>query len=725
MRDPTYAPYGTTTRSPKRPIGHDSARFSGHSRLLVLYHRAVHKPLRILLAIALFAWAPSARAHTAFVQLFDHWRFQASGQNLGTAWHDPGFDDSAWSDGAAPIGDGPGFTFATHLGSLPSTTYFRHGFTLDVAPASVNGMTFEVAYAQGFVAYLNGHEVARRGMPVGPVDFNTPATGNTPMAFELVDLSAAAQYLVSGNNVLAVELHETSPKSPLLVWAADLTFTTTELHVVRGPFLETAAPDAITVSWRTSVPTTGTLKVGTSPSALAMMASDSTSATQHEVRISGLQPGTKYFYSIGTPTADLTTADDAHSFTTPPTVGTAVPTRIWVLGDAGTQDDTQRAVRDAYYGFTGTRGTDLWLLLGDNAYGEGTDPQYQYAVFENMYEATLTRAPVWPTVGNHDWLPTNDYAYLGVFALPKNAEAGGVPSGTEEYYSFDYGNAHFVTLDTDLFDQFADPTLLPVMKTWLAQDLAGTQQRWLIAFFHHPPYSKGTHDSDTDGLCDAVRRDILPMLEGAGVDLVLTGHSHDYERSILLDGLYQPSPFFTANPTMFTVDGGDGRKTGTGAYQKPAMRTPHKGTVYVTAGDSGSRGEGVTIPLDHPANVTLTDPHSGKTARGLDVSGSLVLDLADGTLDAHYIDYAGMELDSFTIQKGPLPPTGAGGASSTGTGTGTGGGAASGGAGGAGNGASSDGGCGCRVSEGVGSAREVALILGLAAMGVRRRRRAR
>ncbi len=683
----------------------------------------MHKPLTFLLAFAIFALAPSARAHTAFVQLFDHWRFQASDQNLGTAWHDPGFDDIAWSDGAAPLGDGPGFSFATHLGSLPSTTYFRHGFSLDVSPASVSTLTFEVAYAQGFVAYLNGHEVARRGMPVGAVDFNTKATGNAPMALEIIDLSAAAPYLVSGNNVLAVELHETSPKNPLLVWAADLTFTTTELHVVRGPFLQAASPDAVTISWRTSVPTPGTVKMGPSASALSLMGSDASSGTQHEVRMSGLQPGTKYFYSIGSAGTDLTTADDAHSFTTPPNVGTAVPTRIWVLGDAGTQDDTQRAVRDAYYGFTGARGTDLWLLLGDNAYGEGTDPQYQYAVFENMYEATLTRAPLWPTVGNHDWLPTNDYAYLGVFALPKNGEAGGVPSGTEEYYSFDYGNAHFVTLDTDLFDQFADPSLLPVMKSWLAQDLASTQQRWLIAFFHHPPYSKGTHDSDTDGLCDAVRRDILPMLEDAGVDLVLTGHSHDYERSIMLDGLYQPSPFFTADTAKFTIDGGDGRKTGTGAYQKPAMRTPHKGTVYVTAGDSGSRGEGVTIPLDHPANVTLTDPHTGRVARGLDVSGSLVLDLADGTLDAHYIDFSGQELDSFTIQKGPLLGTGgAGGASAAGTGAG--GGAAAGGAGGAASGGSSDGGCGCRVSDDHGTtSRGVALLAGLVVLVVRKRRR--
>ena len=58
------------------------------------------------------------------------------------------------------------------------------------------------------------------------------------------------------------------------------------------------------------------------------------------------------------------------------------------------------------------------------------------------------------------------------------------------------------------------------MLTWLQQDLASTNQPWLIAFFHHPPYAKGSHDSDVD----------------VGVDLVLTGHSHCYERSYLIDG---------------------------------------------------------------------------------------------------------------------------------------------------------------------------------------------
>src|SRR5216117_1053841 len=111
----------------------------------------------------------------------------------------------------------------------------------------------------------------------------------------------------------------------------------------------------------------------------------------------------------------------------------------------------QAAVRDAYLAFTGSRHTDLWLMLGDNAYPDGTDAQYQAAVFD-MYPALLHNSPVWPTLGNHDGQSadsaTQSGPYYDIFTLPTQAEAGGVASGTEAYYSFDYGNMHFVVLDS-------------------------------------------------------------------------------------------------------------------------------------------------------------------------------------------------------------------------------------------------------------------------------------
>src|SRR5262249_33572685 len=201
-------------------------------------------------------------------------------------------------------------------------------------------------------------------------------------------------------------------------------------------------------------------------------------------------------YSIGTPPTTLA-GDATFHFRTSPTAGTERPFRVWVVGDSGTADANAQAVRDAYAAFTAGRETDLWLMLGDNAYTSGLDQEYQAAVFD-MYPEMLRKTVLWPAYGNHDGIAsdsaTNTGPYYDIFTLPKQGEAGGVPSGTEAYYSFNYANIHFVELES--FETDRSPT--GAMLTWLQRDLAANTQPWTIAFFHHPPYSKGSHNSDTE-----------------------------------------------------------------------------------------------------------------------------------------------------------------------------------------------------------------------------------
>src|SRR2546425_5664596 len=152
--------------------------------------------------------------------------------------------------------------------------------------------------------------------------------------------------------------------------------------------------------------------------------------------------------------------------------------------------------------------------------------------------------------------------YYDIFTLPKSGEAGGVASGTEAYYSFNYANIHFVCLDS--IDSNRSPS--GAMLTWLKADLAANTRQWLIAFWHYPPYSKGSHDSDPDTTSTQMRQYVLPILDDYGVDLVLSGHSHSYERSYLLDGHYGVSSTLTS---AMIVDAGDARIDVNGAYQKP------------------------------------------------------------------------------------------------------------------------------------------------------------
>lgn len=250
------------------------------------------------------------------------------------------------------------------------------------------------------------------------------------------------------------------------------------------------------------------------------------------------------------------------------------------------------AVRDAYRAYTGTRATDLWLMLGDNAYPSGADDSYQGSLFD-IYAATLGQSPLWPSYGNHDALSSNAATqsgpYFDIFTLPVQGGAGGIGSGTKAYYSFDYGNIHFIALDSSQSDR--SPT--GPMLTWFRSDLAANTRTWTITFWHHPPYSKGGHNSDTGTELVQMRQNALPILEAGGVDVVLGGHSHSYERSVLLDGHYGLSSTLTA---AMKKDAGDGREDGTGAYRKPsAGPAPHEGTVYVVAGSSGQIGGGLLI----------------------------------------------------------------------------------------------------------------------------------
>ncbi|MCX6941968.1 MAG: metallophosphoesterase family protein, partial [Verrucomicrobia bacterium] len=376
--------------------------------------------------------------------------------------------------------------------------------------------------------------------------------------------------------------------------------------LLRGPYLQLATPTSLVVRWRTDATEGSHVRYGLAKDALTSSANALGFASEHIVQLSGLQPATRYYYSVGD-APDRVPKDgdgkplraEVFSFVTPPPIGAASPTRVWALGDPGTKGSSQRAVRDAYHKFNGERATDLWLMLGDNAYPDGTDADYQKALFE-VYPETLRTSPLWPALGNHDGHSANSVTqsgvYYDIFTLPTRGQAGGIASGTEAYYSFDYANIHFVCLDSEDSPRAADGA----MAQWLKADLAATTRDWIIAFFHHPTYSKGTHDSDREGRLVDMRQIFLPILEAGGVDVVLTGHSHVYERSFFVDGHYGKSADF--DPALHVKQPGNGRADGDGVYRKPRGRAPHAGEVSVVSGSAGSAGSKTKPPaLDHRA----------------------------------------------------------------------------------------------------------------------------
>lgn len=416
--------------------------------------------------------------------------------------------------------------------------------------------------------------------------------------------------------------------------ADDSATNVSAITVTRGPYLQIGTPNSIVVRWRTQSESDSRVRFGTDINNLDQIADVAAGTIEHEVELTGLSPKTQYFYAVGNSSDDLATSPD-YFFVTAPPVGTRQNTRIWILGDSGTGDQNAKNVRDAYYAFTGTRHTDLWVMVGDNAYDDGKDSEYQQNMFD-IYPTMLSKSVIWPAFGNHDGHSANSNTESGpfynIFTLPRNAEAGGVASGTEAYYAFDFANIHFICLNSHDIDRSQNGPMLQ----WLTQDLANNSQDWTIAYWHHPPYTKGSHDSDRETQLIQMRENALPILESNGVDLVISGHSHSYERSFLLDQHYGMSG--TLDSSMI-LDGGDGRLDGDGNYAKATVGSAaHEGTVYVVAGSSGKTSGG---SLNHPAMFI--------SRRML---GSVVLDVDGDQLDLTFLDKNANRQDYFTMIKG-------------------------------------------------------------------------
>lgn len=443
--------------------------------------------------------------------------------------------------------------------------------------------------------------------------------------------------------------------------------TATAQTVVRGPYLQNPTSSSMVIKWRTDNASDSRVSYGTTQGSLTVNVDSSTQTTEHTVKITGLDPFTQYYYSIGTTTTVLAGPSANHRFKTSTAPGTNQPTRIWAIGDFGKGSQKEADVRDSYVNYLGNGHNDVWLWLGDNAYDNGTDQEYQDKVFHDQYgyNSLFTYMPFMPCPGNHDYgsiapppgtiNPQNHTgAYFDIIDVPKNGEAGGVPSGTELYYSFDYNNVHFISLNSELgsltpaWDYIGawsgDVENLP-MGSWLRQDLAANTKEWTIAYWHQCPYSKGSHDTDDawEFYIKAMRENITPILEEFGVDLVVCGHSHVYERSYLIEG-------HTGNSSSFgpsnLVNGGSGvLADGQPYYKYRQTAEPNKGTVYVVCGNAASNES--NPDLNHPA---MAVGHGCS-----DCVGSFVIDVDDNQLHGKYLKADGTIGDHFTMIKQDFP----------------------------------------------------------------------
>ena len=560
----------------------------------------------------------------------------------GDTWKQNTYNDASWASGNAQLGYGESDQ-ATVISKIAKTAYFRKEFNLTKDQAAFTYVQMSALVDDGMVVYLNGNEVWRDNLPSGAIDYGTFArTDYENTQVEEVITST----LLEGKNTIAVEVHQLSLTSSDISFDFELKVSaqiTAELK--RAPYLQKGSSNAMTIKYRTSADTETIINYGTSLGSLNSIASDNTLKSDHEIEITGLLPDTKYYYEIAYSSGVFLAESSDLFFKTAPEVGSDQFVRAWILGDAGTGNQNQKNVRDRYYDYVKNAATknpnqtDMMLFLGDNAYNDGLDVEYQRAFFD-IYEAQLKNTVSWSTLGNHDGYSSNSNSqtgpYYDIFTFPTAAESGGIASGTEAYYSFDYANIHFIVLESYTLDE--DATQI----AWCKQDMQDTKQDWIVAVFHHPPYSKGSHDSDNESELINMRTKFLPILEDNGVDLVLNGHSHSYERSFFINKHYGNSDTFSTTLNTVGVNGNLSGKADTadGAYKKTNTQNP--GAVYITTGSAGKISGG---DLDHEAMYS-----------SLNELGSCVLEIdSDGgsgqNLTIKFINDSGSVSDYFTINK--------------------------------------------------------------------------
>ncbi|MBN1672636.1 MAG: lamin tail domain-containing protein [Kiritimatiellae bacterium] len=307
------------------------------------------------------------------------WRYHDKGLDLGTAWRAAVFDDSAWEDGNAPLGYGHAeidteVSFGDNPDNKHITTYFRKAFTLGVSPGTVTDLSLRARYDDGFVAFLNGQEVARGAMPAGTVTYSTTATTHGPDAEETFNLNAHIGKLVRGLNVLAVEMHQSGAASSDLFMDMALTRTAAQGAPPAAPGGLTAiaaSSSRIDIHWtdnssdedgfhvdRRQSGTSEWVRI-TTPGAGTTACSDS-----------GLPAGTKFYYQVRAYNAYGSSGYSAIAFATTP-AGVQPPA---APSGAGAQATAWNRIAvswtdnsDNEDGFTIERrqsGTSDWIVVG-------------------------------------------------------------------------------------------------------------------------------------------------------------------------------------------------------------------------------------------------------------------------------------------------------------------------------------------------------------------------
>ena len=367
-------------------------------------------------------------------------------------------------------------------------------------------------------------------------------------------------------------------------------------RMLKGPYLQNLAPDAITIMWQLDVPMPDRIAIA-GPGGERTI--DAPADRVVEVRVDKLQPATRYRYKVIV--GDQSWAGE---LATAPPVGADVPFSFVVLGDTRNGVEHHRLVLERM-----AHESPAFVLGTGDMVDEGFNED-QWQQFFDVESATMRNAVYFPALGNHDRQGRGRTAdtYRTYFAVPEN---GG---DTERYYAFTYASARFLVLDSNSYSfSLTDQT------AWLERELIATRQdptiRHVFVVMHHPSFSVALHGGSID-----LRERWVPLFEKYQVSAVFSGHDHDYERAEH-DGIHYfvsgggGAPLYPRRPQPNPVDA---------EAVKKFERTLHYLRVSVTSDRvevTGVRPDGTIIETQSWADGPMAEPVAAKAPAPLHVGG--------------------------------------------------------------------------------------------------------
>ena len=328
-----------------------------------------------------------------------------------------------------------------------------------------------------------------------------------------------------------------------------------------------------------------------------LSAAGSGRATLHKAEITNLKPGTVYSYRVG----DGTDRSDWKTFVTE-------------AEDSGTPftfthiTDTQGGATDGANWFKRTitaavgkvKDIKFFVHTGDVVDDGASREQYKY-LFEQG-QGVIDSIPMMTVPGNHDHMD-GSANFIKYFNFPDNGKH--VSGNESKTYSFDYGAAHFVGIDSNYLTNEENSIQI---AQWLKADLAGTDKPWKVAYLHHGPYVTLSY---TQTLVTNARKFLVPVFDEYGVDLVLCGHDHHYARSYLMNGVVTPlahpgedAPDLSLYPQIL-------------GSADSALYSGSYGTLYMMGNSTGSKvynyinGEGGNWMNNLPWFDKISQPYKG------------------------------------------------------------------------------------------------------------------